>query len=165
ISVSDLIKKAGIVRTTFYNHYENMDYFIEAMEDKTVKEIFDIMETFNLKSDYEICRQYFITICSYTRENLFIGKVLRSNRGNEFLRKAMLMFHEYVRKKVKDNEEVMEGSEKDSEFSYMIASTIGCTLGVIHKWTEDGFDAPVEEIADILTVSFLNGCRQVGIKG
>nr|MCR5202043.1 TetR/AcrR family transcriptional regulator [Lachnospiraceae bacterium] len=47
ISVSDLIKKAGIVRTTFYNHYENMDYFIEAMEDKTVKEIFDIMETFN----------------------------------------------------------------------------------------------------------------------
>lgn len=35
ITVSDIIKRAGIVRSTFYNHYENIPALIIAVEDKT----------------------------------------------------------------------------------------------------------------------------------
>ena len=35
ITVSDIIKRAGIVRSTFYNHYENIPALIEDIEDKT----------------------------------------------------------------------------------------------------------------------------------
>ena len=49
ITVSDVIKKAGIVRSTFYNHYENIPALVSAAEDKTIKELFSIMESFHPK--------------------------------------------------------------------------------------------------------------------
>ena len=47
ITVSDVIKKAGIVRSTFYNHYENIPALVAAVEDKTINDIFSLMETFH----------------------------------------------------------------------------------------------------------------------
>ena len=65
-----------------------------------------------------------------------------------------MMFHQYV-------SNVSTGGTisimNRQRFSYMIASTIGLTLGVLHKWTSENCDAPSEEIADILTEIFLNG--------
>ncbi len=36
ITVSDVIKRAGIVRSTFYNHYENIPALVTAIEDKKI---------------------------------------------------------------------------------------------------------------------------------
>ena len=41
ITVSDVVKKSGIVRSTFYNHYENVPALISAAEDKTINDIFE----------------------------------------------------------------------------------------------------------------------------
>ncbi|MCR5623946.1 MAG: TetR/AcrR family transcriptional regulator [Lachnospiraceae bacterium] len=167
ISVADVIKKAGIVRSTFYNHYENMDYLIAAMEDKTVNDIFSIMTKFNLDNDRDICKSYFLTICNYTKDNSFLRKCLRSSRGNEILRKSTVMFHNYVKQLTRKKYSVNGGAQSadtlagENEFSYMVASVIGCTLGVLHKWTEDGFNVPAEEIAEILTLSYLNGSIRI----
>ena len=50
ITVSDVIKRAGIVRSTFYNHYENIPALIIAVEDKTIQDIFSLMEKFHPKT-------------------------------------------------------------------------------------------------------------------
>ena len=63
ITVSDIIKRAGIVRSTFYNHYENIPALINAIEDKTIHDMFSLMETFHPKNDWNMCRSYFLTIC------------------------------------------------------------------------------------------------------
>ena len=43
ITVADVVKKSGIVRSTFYNHYENVDELISAVEEyfgrSTVKDV------------------------------------------------------------------------------------------------------------------------------
>ena len=39
ITVSDIIKRAGVVRSTFYNHYENVPALVSAIEDKTILRI------------------------------------------------------------------------------------------------------------------------------
>nr|MCR5103355.1 TetR/AcrR family transcriptional regulator [Eubacterium sp.] len=59
ITVSDVIKKAGIVRSTFYNHYENIPALLVAAEDKTIQDIFKMMESFHPKNDRDMCRSYF----------------------------------------------------------------------------------------------------------
>lgn len=154
ITVSDIIKKAGIVRSTFYNHYENIPALVTAIEDKTINDILSLMETFHPKNDWDMCKSYFLTICDYTRTNPFLASLLRNPRGDDFFEKAITMFHRYVT-------EVMQNTapscHSKDEVSYMIACTIGSTIGVLHKWSNEDFRVPAEVIADVLTQTFISG--------
>lgn len=154
ITVSDVIKKAGIVRSTFYNHYDNIPALVTAIEDKTIDDIFSLMETFHPKNDADICKSFFVTICDYTMNNPFLANLLRSPRGNEFFEKALTMFHRYV---AEVTQNVVPSGHSKEELSYMVACTIGSTLGVLHKWTKDNFAIPAEAVADILTQAFIAG--------
>lgn len=154
ITVSDIIKKAGIVRSTFYNHYENIPALVTAIEDNTIEDIFSLMETFHPKNDTDICKSFFVTICDYTMNNPFLSNLLRSPRGDEFFEKALTMFHRYVTEVTKN---VASSSHSKEELSYMVACTIGSTLGVLHKWTKDNFAIPAEAVAHILTQAFTAG--------
>lgn len=154
ITVADIIKKAGIVRSTFYNHYENMEALVSATEDKTIDDIFVLMESFHPQNDREICKSYFLAICEYTMNNPFLTSLLLSPRGSGFFEKAITMFHLYVTQVTKSTTPVYHSKE---EFAYMIACTIGCTIGVLHKWAKEDFRVPKEVIADILAQTFISG--------
>lgn len=154
ITVSDVIKKAGIVRSTFYNHYENIPALVTAIEDKTIDDIFSLMETFHPKDDTDICRSFFKTICNYTMNNPFLANLLRCPRGNDFFKKTLTMFHRYVADITQNTTPSRHSRE---ELSYMVACTIGSTLGVLHKWTKEDFAIPAETVADILTQAFIAG--------
>ncbi len=152
ITVSDVIKRAGIVRSTFYNHYENIPALVSAIEDKTIKDIFSLMETFHPKSDKEICKSYFLTICEYTTTNLFLANLLKNPGGEPFFEKLITMFHCYVARVTQDTTPPRHSKEA---FSYMIACVIGSTIGVLHKWSTENFQAPADKVADLLTQSFM----------
>ncbi len=154
ITVADVVKKSGVVRSTFYNHYENVPALICAAEDKTINDIFQLMESFHPKDDHQLCHSYFLAICNYTKDNPFLTSILHSPRGDSFLEKAMLMFHRYVNR-VSETDAIIIGDKQ--RFSYYIAATIGINLGVLHKWTAEDCKTAPEEIADILTTVFLNG--------
>ena len=154
ITVSDVIKKAGIVRSTFYNHYENIPDLINVIEDKTIQDIFSLMETFHPKNDHDMCKSYFLAICNYTMTNPFLTELLRSPRGNDFFEKAMAMFHKYVKDVIQNTKSTKHNKE---EISYVVACSIGGTLGVLHKWTREDFKVPAEAVADILTRTFMSG--------
>ena len=152
ITVSDVIKRAGIVRSTFYNHYENIPALISAIEDKTIEDIFSLMETFHPKDNRELCRSFFLTICDYTRTNPFLANLLSDPKGDKFLEKTLTMLHRYVTEVTQCTKPAHTDTVK---FSYAIASVIGSTIGVLHKWTREDFGVPAEIIADILTQAFV----------
>ena len=154
ITVSDVIKKAGIVRSTFYNHYENIPDLVDAIENKTINDIFSLMNTFHPKNDWDICKSYYLTICEYTMTNPFLANLLSNPRKDAFFEKVVTMFHHYVKKVTQSTTTSHHNSE---ELSYMIASTIGSTIGVLHKWTKDNFQVSAETIANILTQTFISG--------
>ena len=154
ITVADVVKKSGVVRSTFYNHYENVPALISAAEDKTIADIFELMESFHPKNDHQLCHSYFLAICNYTKDNPFLTSILHSPRGDSFLEKAMMMFHRYVAKISEDGSEIVKNNKA---FSYYIAATIGLNLGILHKWTAGDCKEDAEQIADILTTIFLNG--------
>jgi AcrR family transcriptional regulator len=154
ITVSDLIRKAGIVRSTFYNHYENIPALLTAAEDKTIDDIFRIMESFHPKNDHDMCHSYYLAICNYTMDNPYLANLLKSPRGDAFLEKAITMFHKYVA-------DIMPVSiphpSARTEISFFIAGAIGSSLGVLHKWTAEDFSTPAGKVADILASIFLSG--------
>ena len=154
ITVSDVIKKAGIVRSTFYNHYENIPALLTAAEDKTINDIFKLMESFHPKNDKDMCHSYYLAICNYTKKNPFLANLLQTPRGDVFFEKAITMFHQYVTEVTPSS----ISTQKDrTEFSYFIAGAIGSTVGVLHKWTAEDFSTPAEEVADILSRIFMSG--------
>ncbi|MCR5451490.1 MAG: TetR/AcrR family transcriptional regulator [Lachnospiraceae bacterium] len=154
ITVSDVVKKAGIVRSTFYNHYENIPSLMEAAENRTIDDIFTLMESFHPANDTEICRSYFLAICNYTKKNPFVANLLQTPRGDRFFEKAITMFHQYVKKVTSDSE---SRSVSKETFSFIIAGIIGSTIGILHKWISEDFSTPSEGVAEILTGYFLRG--------
>lgn len=154
ITVSDITKRAGIVRSTFYNHYENIPALVTSIEDKTIEDIFSLMNTFHPKNDWDVCKSYYLTICQYTMTNPLLANLLRNPGDDTFFEKTVTMFHRYVRQVTQNNSPSRQSQE---ERSYMIACTIGSTLGVLHKWAKDDFRVPPETIADILTQAFTAG--------
>ena len=154
ITVSDVIKKAGIVRSTFYNHYENIPDLVDAIENKTINDIFSLMNTFHPKNDWDICKSYYLTICEYTMTKSIFSKSSFQSKERCLFEKVVTMFHHYVKKVTQSTTTSHHNSE---ELSYMIASTIGSTIGVLHKWTKDNFQVSAETIANILTQTFISG--------
>ena len=154
ITVADVIKKAGVVRSTFYNHYENIPALMTAAEDKTIKDIFSLMESFHPKNDRDMCRSYFLAICNYTKKNPFLAHLLQSPRGDAFFEKAILMFHHYVSE---ITHTTATGERQRVAFPFYIAGTIGGTIGILHKWIAEAFQTPAEDVADILSQIFMTG--------
>ncbi len=156
VTVSDVIKKAGIVRSTFYNHYENIPDLVTAAEDKTINDIFKMMESFRPKNDLDMCHSYFLAVCDYTRKNPFVSNLVQTPRGDAFFEKAITMFHKYVSEITSNSNRIVTVHDKNV-FTYYIAGAIGSTLGVLHKWTAESFETPAEEVADILSGIFMSG--------
>ena len=96
ITVSDITKTAGIARSTFYNHYQDIPSLISAVEDKTIHDVFSMMENFQPKNDRDICSSYFLTLCRYTMENPFLSGLLSTPHGNDLFEKMLTMLHHYV---------------------------------------------------------------------
>lgn len=97
ISVSEITKLTGVTRSTFYNHYEDMPAFINAMEDRIIDEIFQIMNSFKPEGNIEICHQFFRSLCEYMKANRFLMIIIATPEAYDFVEKALTMFHRYVR--------------------------------------------------------------------
>ena len=152
VTVADVVARAGIVRSTFYNHYVDLPSLQADIEDRTIQHIFSMMEDFRPQGD-DLTRSFFLSLCRYARENAYLSSVLRSPGAPDFITKILQMFHRYVRGVVKD-----ETDEKKSERrSYGIAFAIGGAIGFLHKWSSDGFSLDAERAAGILTDLFEDG--------
>ena len=154
ITVSDITKTAGIARSTFYNHYQDVPSLIAAVEDKTIHDVFSMMENFQPKNDRDICSSYFLTLCRYTMENPFLSGLLSTPHGNDLFEKMLTMLHHYVTETTSNSRPARHTKE---EVSYVITCAIGSTIGVLHKWSRDNFNLAPEVIADILSEIFLSG--------
>ena len=136
ITVSDITKTAGIARSTFYNHYQDIPSLISAVEDKTIHDVFSMMENFQPKNDRDIC------------------SLLSTPHGNDLFEKMLTMLHHYVTETTSNSRPDRHTKE---EVSYVITCAIGSTIGVLHKWSRDNFNLAPEVIADILSEVFLSG--------
>ena len=154
ITVSDITKTAGIARSTFYNHYQDIPSLISAVEDKTIHDVFSMMENFQPKNDRDICSSYFLTLCRYTMENPFLSGLLSTPYGNDLFEKMLTMLNHYVTEATSNSRPDRHTKE---EVSYVITCAIGSTIGVLHKWSRDNFNLAPEVIADILSEIFLSG--------
>lgn len=156
ISVSEITKLTGVTRSTFYNHYEDMPAFVDAMENRIVEEIFTLMMSFHPDGNIQLCRQFFSSLCEYMKANEFLVNILATPEAYDFVEKALMMFHRYVRSILEQSGKTGVAQEK---FSYSLAYAIGGVVGILHKWATDECAEATDKVAEFLTEAFLDGMR------
>lgn len=156
ITVAEITRLAGVTRSTFYNHYEDMPSLIDAMENRILDEIFTMMRDFHPKGSGEISRKFFEALCGYISQNGFLIHILASPQAAPFIEKALSMFHSYVSFTLAETE---QPAAKQQALSYAVSYSIGGVVGVLHKWALEGCRDDPSAAASYLTALFLDGMR------
>ncbi len=151
ITVSEITKLTGITRGTFYNHYEDMPSFINAMEDNILEEIFQLLKAFEPRSSEEVSLKFFHYLCVYIQENPFLVKLFITPNANAFVEKALSMLHRYSSEKT---EHFHRTGDAVTGYSYSLAYAIGGVVGVLHKWSSGGLKDSPEVVAMYLAKLF-----------
>ncbi len=91
ITVTELVKRAGLTRGAFYSHFENI-YEVAAMfQDEIMKEVFEYKNLTHTKKDISI---YFDNIFKYLKENESIySKLLVSTETQFFVNRITKKIH------------------------------------------------------------------------
>jgi AcrR family transcriptional regulator len=154
ITVSDVIRQAGIARGSFYNHYKDMPSLLAAMEDRTLREIREMLQSFHPNGHRQDCEMFFLSTCHYIEEHPYLATVITSVNAESYIRKALLLFHHYVPVATKN---LLQNAESATLLNYNIAYAIGGIMGILHRWTSGNFKEPAEEVARIAANAYLFG--------
>lgn len=156
ITAMEVAKRAGVTRSTFYNHYADMPTLIEKYEERMLNGIFDILGEYGdfRNNSAQVTRTFFSTLCRYVRSSNYLIRSFRTLTTVRFIEKALSRFHVYV-ESLLSRENLTPAKRQVS--SYIKAYTIGGLVGVLHKWTsEDCADSP-EAVAFVLTRIYTAG--------
>ena len=168
ITAMEVAKRAGVTRSTFYNHFADMPTLIETYEDRILDGIFHILSEYGDmgKNGVQFTRKFFSTLCRYVRNSnyLILCRYVRNSNylirrfrkltTVRFIEKALIRFHGYVESMLSRQNSTPAEQQVSS---YIQAYALGGLVGILHKWTsEDCADSP-EAVAFVLTRIYMTG--------
>ena len=155
ITVSEICKKAGVNRSTFYLHYENTrDLLEETIQNMTNDFIsyfvpdgkIETLDFENFSPDKFISKEYLFSYLSYFKENRNIFLIALEN--------GKLFGFEEIYKKLFDNifDPVLERFQyPENERKYVMAFYLNGINSIVTEWIKDDCRTGEEEIIKIIT--------------
>ena len=139
ITVTDLVKIAGITRSAFYTHYENIYEVAKEIQDDTLKLIdFDEIDIDNP----EKIKKYLEKVITYLRYNEEIYRLILSSRDPlVFIDKLNKMIYEKI-----DNIIITTDKEKELKIAFF---TEGC-VNLFVKYFRGGISNSLDEIGQYI---------------
>lgn len=156
ITVKEICKKAGVNRSTFYLHYENLnDLLVEANEylnkafmDKYRENGIDGLnvETVSKEEAIWVTPKYLVPYLEFIRDNKrFLKAVMRNPKLFEARKTFEKMYKEFF-KPVLDKFDIEE-NEKRLVFDFYS----GGVLAVVKKWVESDCRDEIERVVKVIT--------------
>lgn len=150
ISISEIVKKAGITRKSFYNHYQDKYDFVEKYQKELAKEIHQLTKPYPLQS-----KAFFYEIFSFLESKGKLLEGLLSSRGSleiqEFLKDLM---KQSILEAIKTTE--MYSSRNENEVDILVVFLANATFGVVQYWINSRKQIGPQEMALILENIFFN---------
>lgn len=134
ITISDLVKQAGVSRTAFYRHYDSKEAVLDNLLDSVFKEVKEVLDG----------DAFFKTPDVFWRQQLVIVK--------KHLRPFQLLLKAGLGGRILDQitRFTMSGSSGETaEDYYNDVFWSGAVYNVLIHWVRSDADIPVEELADI----------------
>ena len=152
ITVTEICKKAGVNRSTFYLHYETMDdLLLETTEmigkrfnDAFSNEKFDLQNT-DKKGLFFVEDQYLIPYLNFIKKNKRVYKLIHEKPHVFKNQYTSQKWYEQLFTKILDKFGVEE-SEKEYVFAYFSYGLVA----IVQKWIENDCNDSVEAIAKLM---------------
>lgn len=152
ITVTEICKKAGVNRSTFYLHYETMDdllYETIGMVNKRFNSAFDneVIDVANLEKNrlFLIDDKHLIPYLNFIRENKKIYKLIHNN---PYIFKKQEVFEKLYDELFSIILDKYGVSNDEKEYTFVFFS-FGL-VAVIQKWIDNDCRDDVDKIADIM---------------
>lgn len=155
ITVTDIVTKAKVNRSTFYAHYPDVNGVLEAFEEDTVKKMVSLLEQFQFDGFFENPELLLSKVNIYFNENMPRYKTLlfHNKKTNRFLHRLAGIFYDYMKKDTSVPEEIRLSPSFDTRLKFFA----GGIVEVYERWFEEGqtqdLDMFSKEISSIIKES------------
>ncbi|MCC8195678.1 MAG: TetR/AcrR family transcriptional regulator [Ruminococcus sp.] len=148
IAVSELTRRAGYNRSTFYEYFLDTDDLLSYVEDKLIGEVKEVAQ--KSISDEKPPMEFFRMVFSAMNEEIYI--LLGPNGDSSFLSRVRTelipLASQYI--------PVRPDSEN---FDYLVAFVNSAMFGLLERWHENNKDISPEEISDLMQNLVSGGVR------
>ena len=141
ITVKKLCEKAGISRTTFYNHYDYIDDIAEDISDEYIDRLKNLIIQYDLDA-----RRILNRVLTEIKNSDDLQLELAVHKSALIDRKISIMVDQLLNERFR----VIFGVEDEKLFrmaSLYIAAGINAVIGL---WIESGFETSVEDVENLL---------------
>lgn len=152
IRVGEVIKRAGISRSTFYRHFESVDQVVKLFETDLLANMHDI-NSYALKARFGLSEldptPTMIRRMELLRERRDKILALNGPHGDpQFIHKATILMHDHFRDRLSE----ISGSPENRDF--YLAFALAGHHNVIQYWLEERPDTEPEFVAGVLNRLF-----------
>ena len=148
ITVKEVCRKAGVNRTTFYLHYENMNDLLEetiGMVNERFKEALSAISADDPSREVLTSEKYLRPYLGFIKENMRIYRVIHQHDHLFRSQKTFDSFYQSIFSPALTHFGVEENKKK-----YVFAFYTQGTLAIIGKWLEDDCREEIDTIIDLI---------------
>lgn len=163
ITVTDIVKKADINRSTFYAHYPDVMGVVEELQEEIIQYTQNFMENVDFKDYYENPKPYLQHIVKLVAENNELYRLLMTSAM------ATKQFEELKYILIDRTLETLDVSEifkNKFEFEFSVRFFMGGVVDVYTQWLYGVIDCSLDELTDQLASMIQRSAKVLlGTKG
>lgn len=144
ITVTDIVKRADLNRSTFYAHYADVRAILEEIENEVIDKMLEILKKFEFKNFFNNPTPLLLEVSRFIERNQEIYKILLNAPGSEiFLKKLKHVFAQYMLSVTDIPEYLKDSKMVNLRISYFAG-------GIIHmysEWFDGNLDCSLNDIS------------------
>lgn len=152
VTVTDIVKRADINRSTFYAHYQDVQGVAEEMEEEIIQSTLPLMDV-KYVNLYENPKPFLKNLIKIMEENEELYRAIEKSSYADHFEKRMA---EILTDFLLNSEEVPDMIRKSPFFDMGIAFIVGGIVNVCHKWFQGNLDYDLEALVDEMEKMIVN---------
>lgn len=150
ITITELIQKAGVGRSTFYRNYDVIDDVLVEKLDREFEEFYSYIFNAENLTNLTFSTNLFIPVFKYwQKESMILEVVLKANRF-DLVHSIFVRYVDFILKKF----QILPLTDKDLEYSTVMLSA--SIESVMIKWLLGGKKETPAHLADVIEKTLFN---------
>lgn len=143
ITVTDIVKRADINRSTFYAHYPDVQGVVEQINAEAINEMLEILGEFKYENFFSNLAPVLLKINRYLENEMELCRIMiLSDYADDFFEEAKRVFFDYM----KNAESIPSKIRNSSVFEMRISFFVGGLMNMYKQWFKGELDVNLNDI-------------------